>query len=92
MPKPIQKILSLLAIPLLLLSVVTPFLHNHQPDFSEHEDCPVHVFEVGLSALVWFFLLWLPAIFYPATIFPIYKSHKSQSRYDTFINKAPPLY
>ncbi len=33
------------------LPILTPFLHNHDADFEEHEDCPAHVVLLAFQAL-----------------------------------------
>jgi len=58
-----------------LLSVFVPFLHNHEPDLHEHEDCPAYVlaivFSVAIVAIFFFSTISIPCQSVYTYIFPI---------------------
>lgn len=74
------------------LFVLIPVLHNHAPDFIDHEDCPSYLLSTTLLAnvLIFSLVLFISLIFFNSTFFPQFQL-KRVSLYKTFVNRAPPV-
>jgi hypothetical protein len=75
----------------LLLPVLTPFLHNHEADLAEHPDCPAHNIALAFHHITLHFLLILfflvPLLYglseYDCPLFP-------QPQHSCHSQRAPP--
>jgi hypothetical protein len=53
----ISSILSVFAMAFIITFVMIPFLHNHHPDFEDHETCPAYLLELFCVSCIILFLL-----------------------------------
>ena len=51
----IKALVLLGAVVFVFTYTLSPYLHNHEPDFEEHEMCPAHIIECVLTTIVIFF-------------------------------------
>ncbi len=76
---------------LVSLPILTPFLHNHDADFAEHEDCPAHVVLLAFQALdLPDLFIALLAVLVSLFFFTVSYTHPFSDLITHFL-RAPPL-
>ncbi|MBD3287661.1 hypothetical protein GF337_02555 [candidate division KSB1 bacterium] len=53
----IERILTGFAALFIITFVMIPFLHNHHPDFADHETCPAYLLELLCVSCIILFIL-----------------------------------